>query len=107
MRGMLKNHKLAKAIQECAWSQFNSFLEYKALQSGTTIVRIGRFEPSSRICTCGEINHKLTLQDRTWTCEHCNVVHDCDKLAAQNILNLGMKRISGQEVSVGLGELSS
>ena len=94
---MLKNHKLAKAIQECAWSSFVSKLEYKAEWYETQIVKIGRFEPSSKICSCGEINHELTLADRVWTCTKCGRTHDRDLLASQNILKFGMKLISGRD----------
>ena len=102
---MLKNHKLAKAIQECAWSQFVSFLEYKAERYGTQIIKIGRFEPSSKFCLCGYINKDLTLADREWTCPKCQQPHDRDLLASQNILNFGLKLISGSERPVGLVEL--
>lgn len=93
--GMLKNHYLARAIQECAWSQFVSFLEYKANWYGTKIVKIGRFEPSSKLCPCGYINKSLTLADRKWTCPECQQPHDRDLLASQNILRFGQKLISG------------
>lgn len=101
---MLKNHKLARAIQECAWSNFVSKLEYKSEWYGTQIVKIGRFEPSSKICSCGGINHELTLADRVWTCKKCGQTHDRDLLASQNILNFGLKLISGSERPVGLVE---
>lgn len=94
---MLKNHKLARAIQECAWSSFVNKLEYKAEWYGAQIVKIGRFEPSSKICSCGEINHELTLADRVWTCKKCGRTHDRDLLASQNILKFGMKLISGRD----------
>ena len=94
---MLKNHKLSRSIQECAWSNFVSKLEYKAEWYRTRIVKIGRFDPSSKICSCGEINHELTLADRVWTCKKCGQTHDRDLLASQNILKFGMKLISGRD----------
>lgn len=103
--GMLKNHKLARSIQECAWSSFVNKLEYKAEWYGTQIVKIGRFEPSSRICSCGEINHELTLSDRVWTCKKCGQTHDRDLLASQNILKFGMKLISGRDYRIKPVEL--
>ena len=93
--GMLKNHRLARSIQECAWSQFVSFLEYKAEWSGTRIIEIGRFDPSSRLCSCGYLNRNLTLADREWTCPVCHTTHDRDLLASQNILKFGLKLLSG------------
>jgi len=49
-------------------------------------------EPSSRMCTCGKVNARLTLSDRVWTCETCGSVHDRDHLAAQNILKFGLQK---------------
>lgn len=102
---MLKNHKLARSIQECAWSSFVSKLEYKAKWYGTQIAKIGRFEPSSKICACGEINHDLTLADRVWTCKKCGRENPRDLLAAQNILKFGLKLLSGQVLPVEPVEL--
>jgi putative transposase len=83
---MVKNHKLAKSISDAGWSAFVDMLVYKAEWYGVTVKRIGRFEPSSKMCSCGETNRTLTLQDREWTCKVCNTTHDRDILAAQNIL---------------------
>ena len=53
---------------------------------------IGRFEPSSKICsTCGAMNNELTLAVREWTCDNCNTTHDRDKNAANNILSFGLR----------------
>ena len=57
---------------------------------GKNFVQIGRFEPSSKLCSCGYINQTLTLKDRKWTCPSCNVIHDRDILAANNIKKLGL-----------------
>ena len=93
VKGMLKNHCLAQSIQDCSWSRFNEFLEYKAEWNGVNIVRIGRFEPSSKMCSqCGWIKRDLTLKDRRWACVECSVVHDRDVNAAQNILNFGLHK---------------
>src|SRR5574344_951432 len=54
---MVKNHHLAQALEDVAISSFNTLLEYKAKEHGVNILRIGRFEPSSKMCTCGYINH--------------------------------------------------
>jgi putative transposase len=91
VKNMLKNHKLAQSIQDCSWSKFNECLEYKAKWSGNNIVRIGRFEPSSKMCAnCGKINNELTLKDREWKCEGCNTLHDRDINASKNILDFGL-----------------
>lgn len=82
---MAKNHRLAQALSDIAIGKFNQFLEYKAEWYGKNILRIGQFEPSSKLCTCGEINRELKLSDRTWICKKCNAKHDRDQLAANNI----------------------
>lgn len=83
---MVKNHHLAKSISDASWSMFRRMLEYKCDWYGKNLLTIGRFEPSSKICSCGNINNKLTLADRTWTCEACKTTHDRDVLAANNIV---------------------
>lgn len=90
--GMMKNEKLSLAIGEIGWSNFKSMLEYKAEWDGKTIITIGRFDPSSKICSnCGTINKELKLQHRKWTCEKCKTEHNRDKNAAQNIKNFGLR----------------
>jgi len=90
--GMLKTHYLAQSIQDCSWSKFNEFLEYKAEWNGVNIVRIGRFEPSSKTCSeCGYVKKDLRLSGREWTCSGCGIVHDRDVNAAKNILQIGLK----------------
>lgn len=90
VKGMLQNHKLAKSISDVAWSEFNRMLDYKAEWNGNNIIRIGQFEPSSKLCTCGVKNTKLTLADRIWTCSSCGAIHDRDVLAANNIKHFGL-----------------
>jgi putative transposase len=85
VKGMVKNHRLAQALEDIAIGTFNTLLEYKAKERGVNILRIGRFEPSSKMCTCGYINHNLTLAMRKWTCPECGTTHDRDLLAANNI----------------------
>ena len=92
--GMLKNHKLAKAIQEIGFYKFKMVLSTKALQNDKKVVLIGRFYPSSKTCSqCGYIHKGLKLQDRQWKCPKCGVNHDRDFNAAVNILYEG-RRIS-------------
>lgn len=82
---MMKNHKLAQALSDISIGKFNEMLEYKAKWNGVNILRIGRFQPSSKICSCGKINKELKLSDRVWTCKACGVTHERDELAANNI----------------------
>lgn len=87
--GMVKNHKLAQSISDASWAVFVSMLEYKAGWNGANLLRIGRFEPSSKTCSnCGYIHKELALRDREWTCSSCDAKHDRDINAAINIKNL-------------------
>jgi putative transposase len=86
VKGMVKNHHLAQAISDSAWSRLVTKLEYKAEWFGKNILRIGRFEPSSKVCNvCGYHKSDLTLKDREWTCPDCKTKHDRDINAAINI----------------------
>lgn len=94
VKGMVKNHHLAQALYDIAIGTFNTLLEYKAKERGVNILRIGRFEPSSKMCTCGYINHNLTLAMREWICPKCGLIHDRDLLAANNIKRFAFRNIN-------------
>lgn len=90
--GMLKNHCLARSISDVGWSELFRQLEYKCTQYGKTLLKIGQFEPSSKLCSiCGTINRDLTLQDREWTCSDCGTHHDRDINAAINIKKMALQ----------------
>ena len=92
VKGMMKNHKLSKAIGDVAWGTFVQVLDYKALWNDKQVIHIDRFFPSSKTCSkCGWINNGLTLKDRTWICPKCGEKHDRDFNAATNILNEGYR----------------
>jgi putative transposase len=87
VNGMLKNHNLAQAISDAAWSQFVGFCEYKTGWVGRQVLRVDRFFFSSKLCSdCGEKHRHLTLSVRQWVCLNCGVLHDRDINAATNIL---------------------
>lgn len=90
--GMLKNHCLAKGIASASWSEFFRMLQYKSDWRGVNLIRIGRFEPSSKMCGCGYIHRDLKLSDRVWTCPECGSVNDRDLLAANNIKRFGLEK---------------
>ena len=86
VQGMMKNHKLARAIGDVAWHEFKRQLLYKAEWHGKNVVFINRYAPSSKRCSCCGYEYKqLTLNVRKWTCPECKVVHDRDINAAVNI----------------------
>ncbi|MDJ1138372.1 RNA-guided endonuclease InsQ/TnpB family protein [Streptomyces iconiensis] len=90
VRNMVKNHTLARAIHDAAWSEFRSLLEYKAAWYGREVIAVDRWLPSSKLCsTCGTLQEKMPLHVRTWTC-NCGTAHDRDVNAARNILAEGL-----------------
>jgi len=92
IKGMIKNHKLAKSISDAGWHKFVTFLKYKLEWQGKQLVKIDRFFASSRLCNhCGTKNIMLTLSDREWTCCRCNTRHDRDINASLNIRDEGMR----------------
>lgn len=106
VKGMMKNHNLAKSIQELSLNKFKNILTYKAKWYDKDIIEIDRWFPSSKLCsTCGTKNESLTLKDREWTCTSCNTTHDRDVNAAINILNEG-KRILNNTIPIRNGKLT-
>jgi putative transposase len=99
VKGMVKNHKLAKAISDASWSSFITMLDYKCNWYGKTLVKIDRFYPSSKTCSCcGYKVDKLGLEIRDWICPSCNMEHDRDINAAKNILAKGFSDLSGESI---------
>ncbi|WP_368862392.1 RNA-guided endonuclease InsQ/TnpB family protein [Frankia sp. Mgl5] len=82
----LARTRLAKSVHDAGWSAFVSMLEYKAARYGRTFVRIGRFEPTSQVCSaCGVKDGPKPLHVRVWTCRACGAVLDRDINAAVNV----------------------
>ena len=98
VRGMVKNHCLARSLSDASISKFVVLLEYKCAWYGKELVKIDRFFPSSKRChACGHIVRELPLSVREWACPVCGVVHDRDHNAALNILAVGQTdRINAQ-----------
>lgn len=93
VQNMVKNHRLAQAISDSSWSSFIAKVEYKANWCGETILRIGQFEPSTKICSnCGYYNSDMTLKIREWQCPDCNKLHDRGINAAINIKKFALQK---------------
>ena len=106
--GMLKNHKLAKAIQEVGFYRFKSILVDKAFNNGKQVIFVDRFYPSSKTCSvCGYKKHDLKLSDRVWICPQCGEHHDRDINAALNILLEGERIIGVRSTEYTLMENST
>lgn len=89
-KGMVKNHKLSRAISDLGFYEFKRQLIYKANMQGKTVKEVDRFYPSSKTCSsCGFVMAKenLALATRLWTCPNCKASHDRDVNASLNILN--------------------
>ncbi len=90
IKGMVRNHNLAKSISDASWGKFFELLNYKAEEAGREVIKAPRFEPTSKMCSaCGAINQELKLSDRQWVCKSCGVLHDRDYNAAKNIRAVG------------------
>jgi putative transposase len=84
--------RLAKSIHDAGWTRFVRMLQYKAARYGRRFAKVGRFEPTSQVCSaCGVNDGAKPLAVRTWTCAACGAVHDRDLNAARNIVALGRR----------------
>ena len=88
VQGLLKNHKLARAISDAAWGEFFRQLQYKSIVYGCEVIKVPTFYPSSQTCSaCGYQNPLVkNLSVRGWICPKCGAHHDRDVNAAINIL---------------------
>ena len=92
VKGMMKNHCLAKAIGQVGWGMFMTMLKYKAEQDGKTYLEVDRFFPSSKTChVCLNQVGSLPLDVRKWTCNNCHTTHDRDVNAAINLREEGLR----------------
>lgn len=94
IKGMVKNHCLARSISDAGWYEFKRQLRYKSEWAGLPFMEIGRFEASSKTCcSCGWKDKDQTLADREFECKQCGISLDRDYNAAINIRNIGLKTV--------------
>ena len=93
IKGMMRNHKLAKSISDVSWSEFFRQLSYKAELHGGELLKVDTFYPSSQICSICGFQNPLTknLSVREWDCPACGTHHDRDVNAAKNILRKALE----------------
>ena len=98
VKNMVKNHKLANAIHDACWAELFRQLQYKAEFTGSMVLEVDPFYPSSQLCSCcGHKNPTVkNLGIRMWTCPNCGSVHDRDINAAKNILRQALKKLLAQ-----------
>ena len=101
--GMVKNHRLSKALSDASLSELHRQIEYKARWRGVHVVKAGRWFPSSKTCSgCGSVKANLNLSEWEYECENCGLVIDRDLNAAVNLKNL-----AGSFSVTACGEISS
>lgn len=108
VKGMVRNHKLAKSISDVGWGMFVNFLSYKLEREDKRLVEISRWFPSSHICPdCLTQTPKMDLSIREWIClnQSCGKTHDRDIAASQNIRAEGIRilKTDGTAVSASGG----
>lgn len=90
LRGMVKNHSLARSLSDAGIGMAVRMLEDKAERYGKQVIRVDRWFPSSKMCSCcGHVVSVLPLSVREWKCPQCAAYHDRDLNAALNILAVG------------------
>ncbi len=90
IRNMVENRSLAKAIHDAGWGELVRQLECKAVWFGVTVVKAGRFYPSSKTCSkCGAVKAKLSLTEREYHCSSCGARIGRDVNAAINLARIG------------------
>ena len=94
VKGMMRDHRLAKSISDASWGSFVNMITYKADWNGKKVIKIDRYFPSSQTCNvCGNVNKQIkNLSIRDWECPSCHTHHNRDVNAAINILHLGLNK---------------
>ena len=101
--GMEKSRHLAKAVSDASMSEMARQLEYKCAWYGRAFVKVGRFYPSSKTCSCcGYVNKNVVLGVESWTCPECGARHDRDLNAAKNIAAEGARLLAEGNGTAGL-----
>jgi len=90
MKGMLRNHHLAKSISDASWNQLVQYIQYKAENADRECVLVNPHNTSKMCSRCGSLVEK-SLAVRIHNCPVCGLIIDRDQNAAINILALGLQ----------------
>ena len=93
IRGMMRNHHLAKSIGDAGWNRIIQYTTYKAESAGAFVIMVDPRQTSQTCSGCGNIKHDLKLSDRIYHCNACGLIIDRDMNAAINIRNAGLNAV--------------
>ena len=104
VKGMIKNHNLARAVSDVGFGMLISFTKYKAERDGKAFVKCDRWYPSSKTCNNSlHVCDKMPLNIRVWTCEKCGSVNDRDENASKNIRDEGLRILAAGHAATAKG----
>jgi putative transposase len=104
VKNMVKNHNLTKSVSDAGWGMFCTMLKYKAEAEGKVYLEVGRFFPSSHLCSETLLSlPKMDLSVREFNCARCGKRHDRDINAAINIKNVREAFPKGRLTDIGVG----
>ena len=93
IRGMIRNHHLAKSIVDASWNRIIQYTMYKAESAGTVVILANPRDTSRKCSRCGNVRKDLKLSDRVYHCNACGLIIDRDLNAAINIRNAGLNAV--------------
>jgi putative transposase len=94
MKAVKQALNFGKSVSDNGWGMFTNMLSYKLAEQGKRLVKIDKWFPSSKMCSCcGNVKESLELSERTYQCV-CGFVLDRDVNAAINIRNEGLRMIA-------------
>ena len=101
MLKMSKNRKLSRRLADIGWNEFTQKLSYKIEDRGGSLVKIDKFFPSTKTCSCcNHVLDNISLSVRTWTCDQCGIKHDRDINASINIAYQGITKLKAEGFTV-------
>ena len=95
MQAMSRSLHFGKSVADNSFGAFRTMLAYKLEKQGKSFVKVGRFFPSSKMCSrCGNVKKELRLDERVYRCS-CGLCMDRDLNAAVNIREEGRRILEG------------